>query len=307
MGKRREKRPVSAGHQLGQLVGDWYEQYFALPLLQGAADRLKLYLDHRFRTRAARGDRLLWADQDGNKVDYDFVIELDGSEQKLGIPVAFVESFWRRGARHSKDKARDDSGKLAPMRDTYPTARFLGIIAAGDFTAPARQFVQSRQIDLFYVPKTKVVAAFAGFDRQIDYPDRAAEQVKNRLVRAFQQSLTDELKPRIADRRRELVGAASLTAYTDRVRAAIGALPQELRFCARRKSKPVIFETIAEASAFLGNPDFAFGEPSEDFIYAITYTDGTEFERAVDSIDELQELHRHIERLGQHVAALVNE
>ena len=54
-----------------------------------------------------------------------------------------------------RTKARDDSGKLAPMSQVHPTARFLGIIAAGDFTQPARQLVLSRGIDLFYVPKEK--------------------------------------------------------------------------------------------------------------------------------------------------------
>jgi hypothetical protein len=52
-----------------------------------------------------RGDKFLWADEDENAVDYDFVMELKGSAERLGIPVAFFECFWRRGSRHSKDKA----------------------------------------------------------------------------------------------------------------------------------------------------------------------------------------------------------
>jgi hypothetical protein len=87
-------------------------------------------------------------------------MEMDGTEDMLGIPVAFFECFWRRGSRHSKDKARDDSGKLLPMRNVHPTARFLGIVAGGDFTTPAKQLIQSRDIDLFYVPKAKIVSAF---------------------------------------------------------------------------------------------------------------------------------------------------
>ncbi len=125
---------VSSGHKLGQLIGDWAERYFVLPLLQKVADELGLFLDSRFVDRLARGEKILWPDADGNSVDYDFVLELNGTPDKLGIPVAFIESFWRRGSRHSKDKARDDSGKLAPMREIYPTARFLGIIAIGAFT-----------------------------------------------------------------------------------------------------------------------------------------------------------------------------
>jgi hypothetical protein len=37
---------ASAGHKVGQLVGDWFEEYFALPLLQEVANELRLYLDH---------------------------------------------------------------------------------------------------------------------------------------------------------------------------------------------------------------------------------------------------------------------
>jgi hypothetical protein len=116
---------VSAGHKLGQIIGDWYEEYFALPLLTNIANRLNLFVDSRFVTRSCRGEKILWEDDDGNAVDYDFVMELDGTATSLGTPVAFFETFWRRGSRHSKDKARDDSGKLLPMKSTYPTASIM--------------------------------------------------------------------------------------------------------------------------------------------------------------------------------------
>jgi len=137
MTNKFNKEPSSAGHKLGQLVGDWFEESFVLPLLTEVAAKLGLFLDNRFIKRPARGEKISWKDDDGNIVDYDFVLELGGNEEVVGIPVAFLECFWRRGSRHSKDKARDDSGKLIPMRSTYPTARFLGIVAAGHFTDPA--------------------------------------------------------------------------------------------------------------------------------------------------------------------------
>ena len=34
---------ASAGHKLGQLVGDWFEEHLALPLLQRVADHLHVY------------------------------------------------------------------------------------------------------------------------------------------------------------------------------------------------------------------------------------------------------------------------
>src|SRR3954453_3339381 len=87
-----EKELSSAGHKLGQLVGDWLEEHFVLPLLKQVADHLKLYLDSRFRERPGRtSEKITWKDEDDNEVDYDFVMELDGDDNKIGIPVAFFE------------------------------------------------------------------------------------------------------------------------------------------------------------------------------------------------------------------------
>jgi len=169
---------ASSGHKLDQLIGNWYEEYFVLPLLKKVGRSLELFVDSRFVNRKVREGKIIWDDLDGNSVDYDYVLELGGSDNHLGIPVAFIECFWRRGTRHSKDKARDDSGKLMPMRETYPTARFLGIVSAGDFTKPARELVRSRDIDLFYVPKEKIVNAFDSCGLIMDYPDKLPEDEK---------------------------------------------------------------------------------------------------------------------------------
>jgi hypothetical protein len=295
---------ASAGHKLGQLVGDWFEEYFVFPLLKDVAGRLHLYLDCRFQSRSVRGEKILWADEDGNLVDYDFVMELEGSDGEMGSPVAFFECFWRRGSRHSKDKARDDSGKLAPMSQVHPTARFLGIIASGDFTLPARQLVLSRGIDLFYVPKDKVIAAFSAKGMQMDYPDDAPENEKQRLAEKFDKQLTGERKRQAADELRELLGKAAVNTYLDRVRAALGATPQEIRFLARHDSAPRVFETIPDATAFLTKPDFDFGRPTEKYVYQITYSDGAEFDRQVDSLENLRLLHEQTARLATHMASL---
>jgi hypothetical protein len=298
---------ASAGHSLGQKVGDWFEEFFVLPLLQQVARHLKLFLDNRFIARPARGEKITWKDDDDNEVDYDFVMELDGGKKRIGIPVAFFECFWRRGKRHSKDKARDDSGKLMPMRDTYPTGRFLGIVAGGDFTGPASALVKSRDIDLFCVPKAKIIMAFERHGVQIDYPDRTPEEKKAQLVEAFEKTVVPALKPKIAETLNTLIGEASINTYVDRVRAALGALPQELRFIMQRRSKPVRFESIPEATAFLKDPKFDFDSPTQSFIYEITYSDGFEFERPVGSLEDLRKLHHDIDRLAQHVMSLTKK
>lgn len=43
---------ASAGHKLGQIIGDWFEEYVAWPVLRQTAYSLKLYPDSRFNKRS---------------------------------------------------------------------------------------------------------------------------------------------------------------------------------------------------------------------------------------------------------------
>lgn len=295
---------ASSGHRLGQLVGDWFEEHFVFPLLRRAGERLDLFVDCRFVSRNTRSGKILWNDLDGNAVDYDAVLELGGTTNKQGIPVAFIECFWRRGARHSKDKARDDSGKLLPMRDTYPTARFLGIVSAGDFTNPARELVRTRGIDLFYIPKAKIVQAFDECGLVMDYPDKMGESEKSILVGEFENDFDAGKRIEVTAKLHELVGEVTIDSYVNRLHAALSALPQEIRFILKHNSLPIIFESVLDASKFLENPHFKMDSPISTYTYEVTYSDGSEFVREVDSLDELRELHREIRVLEQHMSRI---
>ncbi|MBI3910692.1 MAG: hypothetical protein HY320_07140 [Armatimonadetes bacterium] len=299
-----ENGPSSGGHKLGQLIGDWWEEHIVWPLLREVAGRLELFLDSRFQERPVRGDAPIWQDSEGNSVGYDFVLELNGSQVDRGIPVGFVEGFWRRGSRHSKDKARDDTGKLLPIRDTYPTARFLGIVASGDFTQPAREFVASRNVEILCVPKDKVVQAFAQHGVTIDYLDKAAEEEKKELASACERTLTPKVKLDIAATLTQLVGQASFDGYASRVGAALAALPQEIRITESVHSRPAVFNSIAAATAFLASPIFEPVEGSVSYRYGITYSDGSEFFREIATIGELRQLHDQLRVLAEHMEGL---
>ena len=101
-----------------------------------------------------------------------------------------------------------------------------------------------------------------------------------------------------------MVGPAVIFGYVQRVSAALRALPQEVRFIARRDSAPTTFATISEAASFLESPRFDFSSPAEGFVYQITFSDATEFERAVSSLDRLRHLHSQIALLEEHMAKL---
>lgn len=295
---------ASAGHKLGQLIGDWFEEYFVIRLLNQVGNELDLYADSRFKERTVRPGKILWRDVDGNTVDYDGVLELGGTDTALGVPVAFFECFWRRGSRHSKDKARDDSGKLMPMRDTYPTARFLGIVAAGDFTGPARELIRSRDIDLFYIPKQKIVQSFTDCGLEMDYADQLDEAQKREIAKEFENAFNKDAKQAVLDKLISIVGQAEIDGYVGRVKARLSSLPQEIRFKKRQDSQAIVFDSIEGAREFLDQPEFDDTNPAVSYVYECTFSDGSEFLREAESIEDMKEIHKEIEKLKDHVTNL---
>lgn len=294
----------SAGHRLGQIVGDWYEQYFALPLLQKIATDLGLYLDSRFIQRSCRNDKILWKDEDGNSVNYDFVMELDGTNEKLGTPVAFFETFWRRGSRHSKDKARDDSGKLLPMKSTYPTARVLSIISAGDFTGPAREFVQSRGVELFYIPKDYIINAWKAHNIIIDYSDKSTEQQKLELVRKAENAISanQDIYCAVAYTLERLNGISGMIkSFAQKTTAKLGATPLEYRIVVSKKSDPLSFYTHADVDNFLEHDLTCPELPHILFSYEVVFGDGDSFLRESLTFDELKQRHSELKKLIIHM------
>lgn len=296
----------SAGHRLGQIVGDWWETKVIYPLLGEVANSLGLFLDNRVVTRSCRRGKIKWADVEGNYVDYDYVLELGGSATKLGVPVAFLESFWRRGMRHSKDKARDDTNKLLPMRQTYPTARFLAIAACGEFTEPAREYVRTREVELFFISKEKIIEAFQSIGVQIDYHDTLPEAQKMELVRAVERQITDESLRLAAANLRNIAGPSAFTSFKQRIYSALIAAPQEIRIYSLARCGPVIFDSIQNAAVFLSSDAPQFPEAGEiaQFEYEVSFSDGSEFFRTLDSLDEVRKVNAQLLLLVQHVNTL---
>jgi hypothetical protein len=297
----------SAGHKLGQIVGDWWETQVIFPLLGEVALELGLFLDNRIVERDCRQGKIQWSDSEGNYVDYDYVLEIGGTKVSKGIPVAFIESFWRRGARHSKDKARDDTNKLLPMRENYPTARFLAIAACGEFTEPAREYVRSRNVELFFISKEKIINAFQSNGLEIDYPDSYPEDKKNRLVRDLESRFTPSVQSAIAKSLRSVAGAGAFNAFKQRIIGSLTAMPQEIKIYMLKKSAPVIFNNIVDAQNFLKtqNPSFPLSSGIEEFEYEVVFSDGTEFGRSLSSLDKVRQVNEDLTSLVKHIQSLM--
>ena len=296
----------SSGHKLGQLIGDWWETRVIFPLLSEVAQTLGLFLDNRIVSRTSRSGKILWRDLEGNYVDYDYVLELGGTAESTGVPVAFLESFWRRGSRHSKDKARDDTNKLLPMRETYPTARFLAIAACGEFTEPAKEYVRTRNVELFYIGKEKIVEAFQTIGGIIEYPDSLPEPQKAQLVEQLEVIFTGQNQKTAATNLKLIAGPTAFSSFKQRIISALTATPQEIRIFSLTRCGPVIFNSIQSATEFLANdsPQFPTQGEFSQFEYEVSFSDGSEFSRTLTSIDEVRNVNRQLQALVTHINQL---
>ena len=172
--------PVSAGHKLGQMVGEFFQEFFG-DTLRAFAHNRKLYCDQKGPRPAVRGNKLkvTWIDSDGNAHDLDYVLEVGGSETKRGSPIAFIELAWRRYTKHSRNKTGEIEGALLHLRSTYSdTCRFLGTVLAGEFSGGGLQQLRSHGITILHIPFEKIAAAFQTREIDLDYPEDASDSVK---------------------------------------------------------------------------------------------------------------------------------
>ena len=167
----------SPAHRFGQIIGEVLEAA-VLPLLAEFAGKHGLYLDKQGDRPCRPGKRCTWLDLNENKHDLDFVLERGGTPQKLGIPAAFIETAWRRYTKHSRNKAQEIQGAIAPLAETYAHARpFVGVILAGVFTDGALNQLRSLGFSVLHFSYESVIAAFKayGIDASFEEDTRDAE------------------------------------------------------------------------------------------------------------------------------------
>jgi hypothetical protein len=190
------------------------------------------------------------------------------------------------------------------MAATYPTARFLSIAACGEFTEPARDYVKTRGVNVFFVPKERIVHAFREQGIRIDYPDTAEEHEKLPIAIAAKKAMTSDRCKKVAESLREIVGATAFEAYACTITASLSSMPVEIRIRESLVSDAQVFESVEQASMFLRSPTFTRTGEAHTYTYEITYSDGSEFSRMLTNIDGLWELHGHLLSLVKHMAAV---
>lgn len=172
----------SPAHKWGQIIGDFLEEVFAVELSKFARKH-KLYLDRQGDRPARSGKKVSWIDSFENSHDLDFVLERNGTKNKIGKPVAFIESAWRRYTKHSRNKAQEIQGAILPLVATHKNfAPFIGVMLAGEFTDGALTQLRSLGFHVLYFPYSQILQAFAkyGLDASTE-EDTSEEDFENKI------------------------------------------------------------------------------------------------------------------------------
>lgn len=186
----------SPSHKFGQIIGDLLEESIE-PLLRKFAKKYNLYLDIRGDRPARRGKKVCWIDIFENKHDLDFVYELNGTDDEIGIPVAFIESAWRRYTKHSRNKAQEIQGAILPLFTTHQMhCPFIGVVIAGVFTEGAISQLKSRGFTVLYFPYETIIKAFSKVKIDASFDEDTPDALFEKRIKAYEK-LNDKEKGKI--------------------------------------------------------------------------------------------------------------
>lgn len=189
---------VSFAHRFGQIIGAILEEAVE-PVLQQFAQEHGPYLDKKGPRSARKGNKVSWMDLNGNRHDLDFVLEKEGDDARIGTPVAFIETAWRRYTKHSRNKAQEIQSAIIPLVATYKNvAPFIGVILAGVFTEGALIQLKSLGFTVLYFPYTNVINAFKLVNIDASSAEDTPESELEQKVLAWE-ALSEDERLRVAN------------------------------------------------------------------------------------------------------------
>ena len=166
----------SLSHKFGQIIGDLLELAIE-PHLRKFAKSNNLYLDRKGVRTARKGKKLSWVDGKENSHDLDFVLERGGNEKLIGVPVAFIETAWRRYTKHSRNKSQEIQGAILPLAEKHRNSSpFIGVVLAGEFTAGSLTQLKSIGFCVLYFSYDTVMRAFRKFKIDADFDESTSEK-----------------------------------------------------------------------------------------------------------------------------------
>jgi hypothetical protein len=265
----------SPSHRFGQIIGEFLESAIR-PLLEQVAEQHGLYLDTK-RPRKARGgkSKVAWTDAKRNTHDLDYVLELGGTEEMTGTPKAFIEIAWRRYTKHSRNKAQEIQGAIAPLAERYADAHpFLGVVLAGVFTERSLTQLRSLGFQVVYFSYESVIAAFAAEGIDAAFDEDTPDSHLTRKVKQYE---------KLTARKREHIAAflrdrhkADLEAFTSALKVSLTRTIQSV-YVLPLYGLPRTLGDVAEAIAFIEK--FDESKPDTEFTryeVGVRYSNGDE-------------------------------
>lgn len=263
---------ASPSHILGEMIGNFFEDVMKSPI-RDLCNKYNVYFD-TIGPRAARSTKkITWDDINGSKHNLDYVIERNGTENKIGEPIAFIELAWRRYTKHSKNKVQEIAGAVLPITEKYhDSAPFKGAILSGVFTEPSLKQLENQGFHVLYIPFDNVVASFKKFGVDIFFDEDTPKKDLAKIVAAWKNcTKLDEI-------RKDFI--ASNKAIIDKFNNALElSIKRQINyvFVLPLHGKEMRFQGIAQAIDFLANYDSLPKDATIDrYIVGIAFNDGSQ-------------------------------
>lgn len=283
----------SLAHRWGQIIGDAFEA-FVRDVLGEVAKRHRLYLDFK-RPRGTRGGqgKVTWQDGYGNKHDLDYVLERGGTEDTLGVPVAFIESAWRRYTKHSKNKVQEIEAAVMPIALTFARHQpFCGAVLAGEFTRNALQQLESKSFGILHIPYDSILAAFKdlGIDAASEDGVGGTTEVQFRKKIAKWESLPQPQATHRLLAKLHALHQREIAAFKQRLESALTRRVSSIRLTVLR-GQSVECGDIESAIAYLIEEEKSYrlredGKQREAFEVQVRFNTGAKIEATFPKRDE---------------------
>ncbi len=283
----------SPSHKFGQIIGNLLEEMI-LPKLLEFSQSNGLYVDSRGKRKKVRnGQKVSWEDKYGNLHDLDFVIEKNGTVNKRGRPVAFIEVAWRRYTKHSRNKAQEIQGAVLPIAEKYERDRpFLGAILAGIFTAGSLKQLKSVGFKVLYIPYETIINAFQAIGVNARFDEKTLDKDFLKCVSKVEA---------LSFKKRERLKQELFEQNSGAFREFFGVLKQKLdRIIERIEVFPLFgglnaFSTTAEAIKFIASFNSARASGVfQKYEVIVVYSNGDEIRGVFSTKEKSKEFLEYI-------------
>ncbi|MGC1853347.1 MAG: hypothetical protein WA687_12995 [Solirubrobacterales bacterium] len=148
------------------------------------------------------------------KTNLDYVLERGGTDHHLGIPVAFIETAWRRYTKHSRNKAQEIQGAVLPLLTSWAQVKpFAGVVLAGVWTQGSLDQLRSNGFSILHIPYETMIDVFQEWDIEIYYEESSSDNFLQEQIDRWHK-LSDAECDELGDALRQKIGE-QLDAFMD--------------------------------------------------------------------------------------------